>query len=122
MNGINYLSDTNCFVYLLDENPLLLPFTKSGWAYSFITEMEVLSKKNITLKQDSIIRQMLAACFKIDHNQTITELTIKLRRKYSLKLPDAIIAASAQYMQLPLLTADKAFAQIKEIDCFILEL
>ena len=113
MNGINYLSDTNCFVYLLDENPLLLPFTKSGWAYSFITEMEVLSKKNITLKQDSIIRQMLAACFKIDHNQTITELTIKLRRKYSLKLPDAIIAASAQYMQLPLLTADKAFAQIK---------
>lgn len=122
MSGVSYLADTNCFIYLLDENPLLLPFAQNNWAYSFITEMEVLSKKGMTLKQDNIIRHMLAACSKIQHNQEITELTIKLKRKYSLKLPDAIIAASAQYMQLPLLTADKAFSQLKEIDCFILEL
>lgn len=84
--------------------------------------MEILSKKGITMKQDTLIRQMLASCSKVDHNQAITELTIKLRRKYSLKLPYAIIAASAQYIHCPLLTADKAFAQIKEIDCFILEI
>ena len=122
MNGISYLADTNCFIYLLDEHPLLLPFAESNWAYSFITEMEILSKKGITLKQDTLIRKMLASCTKVDHNQTITELTIKLRRRYSLKLPDAIIAATAQYLHTPLLTADKAFAQIKEIDCFIIEI
>ena len=122
MSGINYLADTNCFIYLLDEHPLLLPFAENGWAFSFITEMEILSKKGITMKQDTLIRQMLASCSKVDHNQAITELTIKLRRKYSLKLPDAIIAASAQYINAPILTADKAFAQIKEIDCFILEM
>jgi hypothetical protein len=122
MSGLSYLADTNCFIYLLDENPLLLPFAEDNWAYSFITEMEILSKKGITLKQDSLIRKMLASCSRVDHNQAITELTIKIRRKYSVKLPDAIIAASAQYLSIPLLTADKAFAQIKEIDCFIVEI
>jgi predicted nucleic acid-binding protein len=122
MNGISYLADTNCFIYLLDEHPLLLPFAQSRWAYSFITEMEILSKKGIILKHDAVIRQMLASCTKAGHNQAITDLTIKLRRKYSLKLPDAIIAATAQALDIPLLTADKGFAPIKEIDCFILEL
>ena len=122
MIGINYVADTNCFIYLLDEHPLLLPFAESNWAYSFITEMEILSKKGITLKQESLIRKMLASCSKVEHNQAITELTIKLRRKYAVKLPDAIIAATAQYLSIPLLTADKAFAQIKEIDCFIIEI
>lgn len=46
MNGINYLVDTNCFIYLLEENPLIIPFTNNGWAYSFITEIELLSHKS----------------------------------------------------------------------------
>jgi len=37
-------------------------------------------------------------------------------------MPDAIIAATARYLNIPLLTADKAFSQINEIDCFILEI
>lgn len=47
MNGIKYLADTNCFIYLLDENPLVLPFVIDGRAYSYITEIELLSKKDI---------------------------------------------------------------------------
>ncbi len=84
--------------------------------------MELLSRKGITLKQDEVIREMLALCIKIDHSQVITEMTIKIRRKYSMELPDAIIAASAQSSHLPLLTADKDFARVKEIDRFIIEL
>lgn len=122
MNGIKYLADTNCFIYLLDENPLLLPFAENGWAYSFITEMELLSKKKISKKEDSMIRQMLSICFKVNHNQHITDLAIAIRRDQGLKLPDAIIAASAQYLQIPLLTADKALARIKGIDCILLAL
>lgn len=122
MSGINYLADTNCFIYLLDENPLLLPFLERRWGYSFITEMELLSKKGLTIKQDGIIRSMLSSCSRISHTQEITELTIKIRRKYSLKLPDAIIAASALSLETPLLTADREFARIKEIDCIILEM
>ncbi|SER39661.1 hypothetical protein SAMN04488023_108132 [Pedobacter rhizosphaerae] len=44
MNGIKYVADTNCFIYLLEENPLLLPFAEEVWAFSYITEIELLSK------------------------------------------------------------------------------
>jgi len=122
MNGIDYFVDTNCFIYFLDEHPLLSPFKDSAWAYSVITKMELLSKKGLTVKQDLIIRKLLDSCFKIDIFDEVTELAVKLRRKYALKLPDAIIAASAQYIQLPILTADKALSKIKEIDCLIIEI
>ncbi|MCF8451210.1 MAG: PIN domain-containing protein [Taibaiella sp.] len=122
MNGVNYLADTNCFIYMLDEHPMLEQFAASKWTFSYITEMELLSKKGITKEQDSIIRQMLATCSRAVHTQEITELTIKLRRKYSLKLPDAIIAATAKSLDIPILTADKGFSLITEVDMLILEL
>lgn len=121
MNGIEYLADTNCFIYLLDENPMLQSFVESRWAFSYITEMEILSKKGISKAEDSLIRKLLDQCRKIGHSQEITDLTIMLRRKYALKLPDAIIAATAIFVKLPVLTADRSFAQVKEIDCFIID-
>jgi predicted nucleic acid-binding protein len=59
---------------------------------------------------------MLDTCYKVTHTQLLTELAIELERKNSIKLPDALIAASAQLMHLPLLTADKV-SNIKDIDC-----
>ena len=91
MSGIDYLADTNCFIYLLDKNPVVLPFIDGAWAFSYITEMEILSKKGLSSKEDALIRNMLHACLKIEHQQSISEFTIKLRRKYSIKLPDAIV-------------------------------
>lgn len=122
MSGINYLADTNCFIYLLDEYPLIKPFADSRWTYSYITEMELLSKKGISPTQDKVIRQMLATCTRAGHSQEITELTIQFRKKYSLKLPDAIIAATASFHNIPIITADKGFSVIDEVDIFIIEL
>ncbi len=112
MNGIKYLADTNCFIYLLDENPMLLPFASEGWAFSYITEIELLSKKGISPNEDALIREMLDTCYKVSHSQSLTDLSIELKRTNSIKLPDAIIAASAQLLRLPLLTADKGFSNI----------
>ena len=122
MNGIDYLADTNCFIYLLDESPLLLPFATNNWAFSYITEIELLSKKGISANEDALIREMLGTCYKVNHSQLITDLAIKLKRTNNIKLPDALIAASAQVMGLTLLTADKGFKSIKGVDCIILEL
>lgn len=122
MNGIKYFVDTNCFIYLLEQNPLLTSFAHEKWAFSYITEIELLSKKNIDNNEDFLIRSMLSICYKVDHNQQISDLVINLKREDNIKLPDAIIAASAQLLQLPLLTADKGFTNIKSIDCIILNL
>jgi predicted nucleic acid-binding protein len=122
MNGIKYLADTNCFIYLLDQNPIVSPFLSNDWAFSYITEIELLSKKGITPREDSMIREMLDACYKINHSQKLSDFVIALKRKNNIKLPDAIIAASAQLLKLPLITADKAFANIKDLDCIILSI
>jgi hypothetical protein len=113
--------DTNCFIYLLDENPIILPFINDSWAFSYITEMELLSKKEMKANEDLLTRELLNSCYKINHSQPITELVINLRRNNNIKLPDAIIAASAQLLQLPLITADKTFARLTDIDCIILD-
>jgi len=121
MNGIKYLADTNCFIYLLDQNPFILPFTEDTWAFSYITEIELLCKKNISKNEEAVINEMLDTCVKVNHSQALTELVINLKRKHNIKLPDAIIAASAQLLQLPLITADKGFAKISEINCILLD-
>ena len=121
MNGIKYVADTNCFIYLLDKNPLIRPFINDNWAFFYITEIELLSKRDITKNEDSLIRGVLETCYKINHSQILTELIIDLKRAYNFKLPDAIIAASAQLLKLPLITADKGFSKLRAIDCIILD-
>jgi predicted nucleic acid-binding protein len=62
-----------------------------------------------------LIKSLLKDCIIVDFNSTIKEHAINLRRKYRLKLPDAIIAASCQQLALPLITVDSDFAKIKDI-------
>ena len=64
---------------------------------------------------------MLSSCYKINHSQALSELVITIKRNNNIKLPYAIIAASAQLLQLPLITADKGFTKLKDLGCIILE-
>jgi predicted nucleic acid-binding protein len=83
---------------------------------SFITQLELLSFKNITEPEIKMIEGFLQECTIIEMSSVIKENTVLLRRKYGLKLPDAIIAGSALYLNVPLFTADKGMASITEID------
>jgi predicted nucleic acid-binding protein len=47
--------------------------------------------------------------------------TIEIRKRSKIKLPDAIIAASASVCGLPLLTADKQFEKISELNTLLLK-
>jgi len=49
-------------------------------------------------------------------NVEIKEKTIYLRKKYTLKLPDAIISATAYFAKAALITNDKQLCQITEIE------
>jgi predicted nucleic acid-binding protein len=89
--------------------------------FPILQKWNCLVKKGITTNEDLLTREMLSSCYKVNHSQSITELVINLRRNNNIKLPDAIVAASAQLLQLPLITADKGFARLIDIDCIILE-
>ena len=43
-------------------------------------------------------------------------------QKFVVKLPDAIIAATALYLDLPLLTADTGFQKIQDLKLILLEI
>lgn len=46
---------------------------------------------------------------------------MEVKRISKVILPDAIIAASSQYLGLPLVTADKGFTRITDIDLLLYE-
>jgi predicted nucleic acid-binding protein len=64
---------------------------------------------------------MLESCIIIDINNKIKSEIIRLRRAYSLKLPDCIVAATAIYMDLPIITSDKGFKKIEELNLMFYE-
>lgn len=49
-------------------------------------------------------------------NQQIKQLAIQIRKRPGLKLPDSIIAASAEYTDVYLLTADTDFIKLKSLN------
>ena len=77
--------------------------------------MELLSFKDLKTVELKIIKSFLSDVTIIDINDKIKEETISLRKLHGLKLPDAIIAATSKFLNLPIITADKQFAELKDI-------
>ena len=116
MSGIDYLADTNAIIYLLDGNECMRPFLRNRLAVSVISVMELLSYQNISEEEEVRIRRFLKGCMIVDISEEIREQTIRIRRSKKIKLPDAIIAATAIKCGVPLLTADTGlFNNIEEI-------
>jgi predicted nucleic acid-binding protein len=115
MNGTDFFADTNALIYLLNGNPCMSPFLHNKLSFSIISEMELLSFNKITSEEESNIKSLLSDCKEITLTGEIKEKAIEIRKKYKIKLPDAIVAASAIVNNLPLITADKGFNQIKEL-------
>ncbi len=116
MSGNSLLIDTNIALYLLNGDTTIAELLDGRDVYiSFITELELLGFQDITKEERSIIEDFLSNCIIIDLNQSIKEITIGLKQSYKLKLPDAIIAATSKYMNLPLISADKIFERITDL-------
>ncbi|WP_370582917.1 PIN domain-containing protein [Pontibacter rufus] len=67
------------------------------------------------------IENLLSATTIVDINSEIKKIVIRLRKSYKIKLPDAIIAASSYYLQLPLLTSDKDLSKLTELNLLLYE-
>ena len=82
---------------------------------SFITEFELLGFKDITEKEEKQISILLDDCLIVSMNNSIKQQYVEIRKKYQLKLADAIIAATAIVTGVPLITSDKQFKTVKEL-------
>lgn len=122
MSGISIIVDTNIVVYLLNGNERVAELLNGNEIYlSFITELELFGKKDLTPSEKRKIQSFIEQCFVIDITSSIKQNVIRLRENNKIKLPDAIIAASAIDYDLPLFTSDKQMSNIKELSAFIIE-
>ena len=108
MNGDKFVVDTNIILYILSGEKIISRYLFQQKLYtSIVTEIELLSFPGLTSKEEEQIKLFL--------DESIKEQAILLRRTYSLKLPDSIIAATAVSLDLPLVKSDKQFKKIKEL-------
>ena len=75
----------------------------------------------ISDSEKRVIQEFLASCTIVDINEPIKRFTIALKQQHRIRLPDAIIAATARHLNIPLLTADKGFRRITEIELNLFE-
>jgi len=111
MNGIKYLPDTNIIIGLLKGREsavkALEGISITDCGYSAITRMELLGFHSITAEEERAIHNLLDRMAHLSLTPLIEDMTIQIRRQHRIKLPDAIIAATAKTHGVTLLTLDK---------------
>jgi predicted nucleic acid-binding protein len=123
MSGDRIVVDTSLIINLfngIEEVQELI--ANRNLFVSIISEIEVLSFPSITAKDSELLRGFLSECYIVDIEPAIKDITIDIRSKFKIKLPDAVIAATAIYFDLPLFTMDKGFKKIADLQAVILSL
>ena len=114
------LFDTNILIYYLNgNNTSKLFFEKAlqkghSISYSFITKLELFSYGELLFDDEFIINNLLNELTKVNYNSIIEGVTISVRKKNKIKIPDAIIAALAIYTSSTLVTRN--IKDFKNID------
>lgn len=124
--GKRFIVDTNVISDYVSENlpKLSLDFLDTLFekypTVSFITQIELLSYLG---SQNEAYKQVSEICDIIGVNDEIIAETIKIRRGRKIKIPDAIIAATAISLNATLLTHNtKDFIGISKLELLDLHL
>ncbi len=120
MNGFDFLADTNVIISIKEGRANAEPFITYKLAISFVTEIELLGRKNISKIDKKIYSEMINQSHSFQMDNEIKNECIRLKQIYGIKTPDAIIAATAILNQIPLITGDKDFAKIKDLDLILI--
>jgi len=110
MGRKNYLIDTNVVIYYFgsvlspDSEKFIDEVLGNTASLSVINRIELLCFKGLSTKETETLEYFIQNCSIIDLDEEIISETIKIRKEFSLKLPDAIIAATCIVNKLNLIT------------------
>ncbi len=118
-----FLLDTNVAVYFLKnslpENGksfLLSAIPANKVEISFITKIELLAYPSITSAEETAAQTFLSFFNIITIDASIVDKTITIRKEAKIKLPDAIIAATALVNNLHLLSSNvHNFSKVEDL-------
>ena len=117
MNGKRLLLDTNAIVALLQGNPNLVQLCASaGWiGISVISHLEFLCFPALSPQDRQAFASFESRVDAVSLDLQVPGLldqVILVRARDRLKLPDAIIAATALFHTASLVTSDQEFAKV----------
>lgn len=114
MGPLNFILDTNIVIYL-QKGLLAEPLPHGSAAISIITEIELRGFPGLLAEQAIWLGRFLASIHSVGITSDIKEATIRLRRDHRLKIPDAMIAATAMTHGAVLLTNDEMLHEVPEL-------
>jgi predicted nucleic acid-binding protein len=121
--GTRYLIDSNAVIdYLRGSLPdpgmtFMNNVVNELPNVSIITKIEVLGF-NAAPEASELLVDFFEDALVLPLSEDVVKETIRLRKKYKIKLPDAIIAATAIASNLKLITRNTAdFGRIEELNC-----
>ena len=123
MNG-KFLLDTNAIVALLNGDKTIENELKTAvWVgISVIGELEFSAYPNLSANDVQLFEAFKSRVNVIDvesAKKPLINTTLKLRKTYNIKLPDAIIAACALEEQATLISNDAVFTRINGLSLMI---
>jgi predicted nucleic acid-binding protein len=110
------LLDTNVALYLLGGR-MAAPLPFGSYGVSVITEMELLAWPSLTTKEEQKVRDFLGQLSICELSPAIRARAVRLRREEHLKLPDAVICATAMELGVELWTNDTSLAKVAGLVC-----
>jgi len=110
------LLDTNVALYLLGGR-LAARLPTGSYGVSVITEMELLAWPSLTTEEEKKVRQFLGQLVICELTPTIRARAVQLRREQHLKLPDAVVCATAMEFGVELWTNDTTLAKVPGLAC-----
>lgn len=117
MSGKKIILDSNIIIYLSQDRILTddLIVDKNYYYISAITYMEVLGYKFDSADEEKIVRDLLSLFTIIYIDERITGKVIEIRKHNKIKLPDAIICATAISYKATLFSNDRKLEKIKNL-------
>ena len=111
------LLDTNVIIDFLklQDPPFDIPslLLEHECLVSVIVKLELLKYSEITIEEEKTIRDFLKFVPVVHLNEAIEEETIMISRSTGLKLPDAIIGATAIIYGAEIVTGDSHFLKCR---------
>ena len=113
----NVLLDSNILIYLSKKKLTIDEVFEDNYSYyiSIISYMEILSFNFTSEQEEEFIKKLLSFFEIIDITKDIADKVINLKKQRKIKLPDAIIVATALHKKFTLYTNDKQLHSIENL-------
>ena len=120
MSGNKVLPDTNAVGLYLDDRKFATKYLYPDLVVSIsvITQLEFLSNPQLTIKNRYMFDEFieLIEIFRVTReNKELVKQVVPIRKKYKIKLPEAVIAATALVNNATLISAGNIFSKVHNL-------